>query len=134
MAGFACRGDVFGTRCRVGPAAARYRGVLVGSPVYGIQILSTWTSAGGVGAALTGALPGSGIVFAVRNNAANPDIVFVSPGDGAFWINGANVVVAYPDLDVGQPNSVVFHKGFFIFTYGNGVTRASGVNVTAIVI
>jgi hypothetical protein len=68
----------------------------------------------------------------VRNNAANPDVVFVSPGNGAFWINGSNQVVAYPDANVGQPNAVVFHKGFFIFTYGNGRTLASNVNVTAI--
>jgi hypothetical protein len=83
-------------------------------------------------APLTGAVPGSDIVTAVRNNAANPDIVFVSPGDGAFWINGSNAVVAYPDVNVGQPNAVVFHKGFFIFTYGNGTTRTSNVNVTTI--
>jgi hypothetical protein len=61
-----------------------------------------------------------------------PDMVFVSPGNGAFWINGSNQVVAYPDANVGQPNAVVFHKGFFIFTYGNGRTLASNVNVTTI--
>jgi hypothetical protein len=40
--------------------------------------------------------------------------------------------VVYPDANVGQPNAVVLHKGFFIFTYGTGRTLASNVNVTAI--
>ncbi|QIO34324.1 hypothetical protein [Bradyrhizobium sp. 1(2017)] len=97
-----------------------------GTSVYSFSIL------GGAGTLLPGSIPGIGIVFAARNNAANADVVFVSPGDGAFWINGGGAVVAYPDPNVGQPNSVVFHRGFFIFTYGNGVTRASGVNVTSI--
>ena len=127
--------DVFGTLPGGAPATARYRGgVLVNTIFYGVfgQLVYSFTAAGGAGVALVGALPGTGIVFAARNNAANPDVVFVAPGDGAFWINAINQVVAYPDVDVGQPNSVVFHKGFFIFTYGNGTTRASGVNVTAI--
>jgi hypothetical protein len=115
--------------------SGRFRGgVQVNNLFYGVfgTAVYSWTSAGGVGTLLTGSVPGSDQVFAVRNNATNPDVVFVSVGNGAFWINGANQVVSYPDADVGQPNSVVFHKGFFIFTYGNGVTRASGVNVTAI--
>ena len=37
-----------------------------------------------------------------------------------------------PTLDVLQPNSVVFHRGFFIFTYGDGTTRSSDVNSTNI--
>jgi hypothetical protein len=121
---------VFGTA-----PSGRFRGgVLVNNLFYGVfgTVVYSWTSAGGAGLALAGNIPGSDQVFAARNNASNPDVVFVSVGNGAFWINGANTVVAYPDLDVGQPNSVVFHKGFFIFTYGNGTTRSSGVNVTAI--
>lgn len=115
--------------------SGRFRGgVQVNNNFYGVfgTTVYSWTSAGGAGTALSGSLPGTEIVFAARNNAATPDVVFVSPGNGAFWINAINQVVTYPDADVGQPNSVVFHKGFFIFTYGNGVTRASGVNVTAI--
>lgn len=115
--------------------SGRFRGgVLVNNLFYGVfgTAVYSWTSAGGVGTLLTGSLPGSGIVFAARNNKSNPDVVFVSPGDGAFWINGASQVVAYPDLDVGQPNAVVFHRGFFIFTYGDGRTRSSDVNLTDI--
>lgn len=118
-----------------GTASGRFRGgVLVNNVFYGVFGTSvySWGPAGGAGTLLTGAVPGTGPVFAVRNNAANPDVVFVSPGDGAFWINGSGAVVAYPDINVGQPNSVVFHKGFFIFTYGNGTTRASNVNSTVI--
>lgn len=122
---------VFGTA-----PSGRFRGgVLVNNLFYGVfgTTVYSWTSAGGAGTALTGSVPGSDQVFAARNNAANPDVVFVSVGNGAFVVNGAGTgIVAYPDIDVGQPNSVVFHKGFFIFTYGNGVTRASGVNTTAI--
>lgn len=115
--------------------SGRFRGgVLVNNTFYGVfgSTVYSWTQFGGAGTALVGALPGTDIVFAVRNNAATPDVVFVSPGNGAFWINGSNQVVAYPDANVGSPNAVVFHRGFFIFTYGNGVTRASNVNSTTI--
>ncbi|MBR0741161.1 hypothetical protein JQ581_29940 [Bradyrhizobium liaoningense] len=115
--------------------SGRFRGgVLVNNTFYGVFGTSVygWTSAGGAGTLLPGSVPGTEIVFAVRNNATNPDVVFVSPGNGAFWINGSGQVVAYPDGNVGQPNAVVFHKGFFIFTYGNGTTRTSNVNVTTI--
>jgi hypothetical protein len=115
--------------------SGRFRGgVLVNNTFYGVfgTAVYSFTSAGGAGTLLPGAVPGSEIVFAVRNNAVNPDVVFVSPGNGAFWINGSNQVVVYPDANVGQPNAVVFHKGFFIFTYGNGRTLASNVNVTTI--
>lgn len=113
--------------------SGRFRGgVLVNNLFYGVfgTAVYSWTSQGGAGTLLTGSVPGSDQVFAVRNNATNPDVVFVSVGNGAFWINGANQVVAYPDADVGQPNAVVFHRGFFIFTYGNGKTSASDVNST----
>lgn len=116
--------------------SGRYRGgvQLNANVFYGVfgTTVYKFFPGGGAGVPLVGAVPGSGIVFAARNNAANPDVVFVSPGDGAFWINGVENVVAYPDLDVQNPNSVVFHKGFFIFTYGNGLTRSSNVNTTAI--
>lgn len=114
--------------------SGRFRGgVQVGNFFYGVfgTTVYSWTSSGGAGTSLTGSVPGTGPVFCARNNAATPDIVFVSPGDGAFHTTGA-AVASYPDPDVGQPNSVVFHKGFFIFTYGDGSTMASGVNLTSI--
>jgi hypothetical protein len=65
-----------------------------------------------------------------RNNATTPDVVIVSPGDGAF-IAPSTGVASYPG-SIGQPNSVVYHRGFFIFTYGNGKSQASGVDSTSI--
>jgi hypothetical protein len=43
-----------------------------------------------------------------------------------------SAVSAYPDSDVGSPNSVCFLKGYFIFSYGNGAMLATGLNSTTI--
>lgn len=116
--------------------SGRFRGgVVVNNLFYGVfgTAVYTWTPAGGAGALLTGSVPGTGPVFCARNNAATPDVVFVAPGDGAFQRDpGTGNIVTFIDTDVGQPNSVVFHRGFFVFTYGNGQTRTSGVNNTSI--
>jgi len=116
---------------------ANYRGaLLVNNFIYAVidNTVYTFSAAGGAGTALTGAVSGTAPVTMARNNKPTPDIVIVAPGDGVFWIDpGApTAVAAYPDVDVGQPNAVVFHRGFFIFTYGDGKTRASDVNSTAI--
>lgn len=111
-----------------------FRGALqVGSTLY-----SAWSgkvykcgSAGGALTALTGNLTGSARVFMARNNAATPDLVIVSPGDGAF-VASTSAVSSYPDADVGSPNAVCEHKSFFIFTRGNGTIIATGPNSTAI--
>jgi hypothetical protein len=76
-------------------------------------------------------VPGTARVIMARNNAANPDVVIVSPGDGAVVI-ASGAVATYPDPDVGQPNSVTFLKGVFVFSYGDGSMRNSGVNSTSI--
>lgn len=76
-------------------------------------------------------VPGTAKVIMARNNAANPDIVIVTPGDGAVAIS-SDTVGSYPDTDVGQPNAVTFLKGVFVFTYGDGKMRNSGVNSTSI--
>lgn len=86
---------------------------------------------GGAGELLTGSVPGEKPVIIARNNAAVPDIVIVAPGDGVFVISG-NAVVAYPDADVGQPNSVCIFKSFFVFSYGDGTVRATSPGSTAI--
>ena len=88
-------------------------------------------ASGGAGTDLTGTLTGTDPVFFARNNRATPDLVIVSPDNGAF-IATAAAVSAYPDTDVGAPNSVCFLKGHFIFSYGTGAMRASGLNTTAI--
>ncbi|MGJ5075492.1 hypothetical protein [Bradyrhizobium oligotrophicum] len=111
-----------------------FRGMLqVGSTLYAVvdTKVYSFSSAGGGGTQLTGTLPGTTPVFMARDNAATPNVVVVAPGDGAFVI-AAGAVSNYPDADVGQPNSVKFHKGFFIFTYGDGKTRSSSVNSTSV--
>lgn len=119
----------FGTTVQTG-----FRGMYaIGNTLY-----SAWFGAvakhglaGGAATNLTGALTGSRPVIFARNNAAVPDLVAVSPGDGAFTIS-STAVTAYPDADVGQPNSVTNIKGFFIFTSGDGKMIASDVNSTTI--
>jgi hypothetical protein len=112
---------------------ANYRGSLVvGGLLYALidHTVYTFPAIGGVGTALSGSVPGTAPVFWARNNAATPDVVVVSPGDGAFIVPTTGVA-AYPG-SIGQPNSVVYHRGFFIFTYGNAKTQASGVDSTSI--
>lgn len=108
-----------------------FRGaLLVGSLLYVVVDNKAYSVASdGTVTQMTGTVSGTAGVFMARNNAATPDIVIVSPGDGAQVIS-SGAVDDYPDSDVGQPNSVVFHKGFFVFTYGDGKTRTSGINST----
>src|SRR5882672_1620241 len=115
-------------------AGANYRGaLLVNNLIYAVigTAVYTFPVGGGAGTLLAGALPGIAPVTLARNNKPLPDIVIVSPGEGAFIVTGAGVG-AYPagsgGANIGQPNAVVFHKGFFIFTYGDGHTQASKVN------
>jgi len=113
---------------------AIYRGALmVGGTLYAVvnQTAYSFSILGGAGAALTGTVPGVSPVFMARNNRATPDIVIVAPGEGAFAIIGG-AVGSYPDTDIAVPNSVVFHRSFFIFTYGDGTTRSSDPNSTNI--
>lgn len=98
--------------------------VIVGSKAWSIN-------SAGVAMQLTGTVPGTAPVTMARNNATTPDVVFVVPGDGAFVIAGG-AVGDYPDADVGQPNSVCFHQGRFVFTYGDAKMRSSGINTTDI--
>ncbi|MET3995042.1 hypothetical protein ABID65_006708 [Bradyrhizobium sp. S3.9.2] len=111
--------------------------LLVGSLIYAVinNTVYSYPATGGPGTALTGTVLGTRPVTMARNNKTpSPDVVIVSPDDGAFYINPATptAVVSYPDLDVGIPNAVVFHRSFFIFTYGNGQTRSSDPNSTNI--
>ena len=104
----------------------------------GALVYSAWSgrvnahaSSGGAGADLGGSLPGSEPVFFARNNKATPDLVIVSPDNGAF-VATTSAVSAYPHAAVGAPNSVCFLKGYFIFGYGTGKMQASGLNATTI--
>lgn len=122
--------SAFGTTAQAG-----FRGM----QAVGNTLFSAWsgkavrhgTGGGAPGAVLTGTLPGTVPVIFARNNAAVPDVVAVSPGDGAFTVTNS-AVASYPDIDVGQPNSVCNLKGFFIFTYGDGKMRSSDVDSTNI--
>jgi hypothetical protein len=120
----------FGTTTKTG-----YRGsIAVGGTLYSAFSGSAvrHSSGGGAATALAGSLPGTAPVIFSRNNASMPDVVAVAPGDGAYILTGSSVS-AYPDIDIGQPNSVTSLKGFFIFGYGNGLMLASNLNSTAIV-
>jgi len=125
-----------GLRLWAATEGLRYRGALrVNNQLYVVIDNSVWVfTPSGAGTQLAGTLPGIVPVTMARNNKNPPDIVIVSPGDGASWISpDANTLVqGYPDGDVGQPNAVVFHKGFFIFTYGDGHTQSSDVSSTNI--
>jgi hypothetical protein len=93
--------------------------------------VATYTT-GGVETIATGNLTGTKKVFWARNDKATPDVVAVDPDNGAFQITAAPAVIAYPDGDVGSPNSVCFLDGYFFFTSGDGTCRASAINDTAI--
>lgn len=110
-----------------------FRGALVvGALLYVVVDNKAYSvTSNGTVTAMTGTVNGTANVFMAHNNASTPDIVIVSPGDGAQIIS-AGAVSDYPDADVGQPNSVKFHKGYFVFTYGDGKTRTSGINSTPI--
>lgn len=93
--------------------------------------VSKVTSSGGAMTALTGNLPGTADAFFAFNNAGTPDLVAVVPGEGAFSIT-TTAVSSFADSDVGSPNSVCFHKGFFVFTYGTGIVRSSDINAVTV--
>lgn len=119
----------FGTTAQAG-----FRGgIQVGSLTYSAWSgkVVTHTSSGGAGSTLTGNLTGTDGVFWARNNAATPNVVAVSPANGAFEVSTA-AVVAFVDTDVGSPNSVVDVANYFIFGYGNGKLQASGLNAVSI--
>src|SRR5215471_8490685 len=112
-----------------------YRGgILVTNTFYALfgSTVYKYTSSGGAGTALPGSVPGTAFCWFAANEAAIPDIVVVSPGLGAFILTDPGGIAAYPGGVVGTPDCVVYHLGFFIFTYGNGRTYASDVDSTNI--
>lgn len=114
------------------PSGLYRGGILVAGTFYAIfgTTVYTFTQAGGAGTALSGSIPGTAFCWCAANQKAPPDIVVVSPGIGAFVIL-ASGVASYPDSNVGNPNCVMFHQSYFIFTYGSGLTQASGNNATS---
>lgn len=115
-----------------GAAGAGPRGfLLVGSLLYDAVKDTLYTvNATGL-ATLVGQLSGSDPVTMARNNRSpSPDVVIVTE-DGAYAASTAGIA-DYPDPDVGTPTSVTFLDGYFLFTYGDGTIRASGLNTTDI--
>ncbi len=113
---------------------ANYRGALeVGNTLYVVvdDKAYSFVAAGGAGTQLSGTVSGTAPVIMARDNASTPNIVVVSPGDGAFII-ASGAVSSYPDPDVGQPNAVTYLRGAFHFTYGDGKVRNSDTNSTNI--
>jgi hypothetical protein len=108
-------------------------GLVVGNLLYGAceSKIKSFDS-GGVEADLGTYSGGDAGVFWAHNNKSPPDVVFVEPGEGAFQVTTAPAVIAYPDADVGVPNSVCFLDGYFFFTNGAGLVLASAINDTAI--
>lgn len=78
-----------------------------------------------------GTLTGTDKCFWARNNAANPDIIVVSPGNGAFSIT-ASAVSSFADADLPAPNDVFFQDGYFFFTIGDGRIFATGINAVTV--
>lgn len=96
------------------------------------RLFAITLSGGMYSAANLGSLPGTGPVFFARNNKTpTPDIVCIADST-AYSLTIGGAPSSYPDADVGSPNAVSFLKGYFIFTYGDGRMRASGLNSTAI--
>jgi hypothetical protein len=110
-----------------------FRGaIFVNGTVYAaFQDTAVTISSSGTVTQLTGSLSGSDPVFFARNNAApTPNIVAVCNA-GAFTLS-ATTVSSYPDVNVGNPNSVAFQDGYFFFSYGDGTIQASGLNSTSL--
>jgi hypothetical protein len=121
----------FVTREQPTAAGTYLGGVLVGTTAYvrmGTRLYTLDSS--GSFTALSGTFGGSDKTHFARNNNATPQIVFVCD-DGPFYVTGG-AKAAYPDGDIGSPNSVCFHDGYFMFGYGTGKIQASGVNSTSI--
>jgi hypothetical protein len=80
-----------------------------------------------------GELPGEDQIFIARNQNTTPNVVIVVE-NGAYEISGGTVI-AYSDSDVGSPNSVTYHDGYFMFGYDNGdiiATELDGVNINTL--
>ena len=112
-----------------GGVYVQQQGIFYG--IFGNTVYS-WGGAG-AGTALSGSVSGTKFCWCAVNQAVTPDVVFVSPGVGAFWTpSGGTSVGAYPDAGVGAPDSVTFLDGFFVFTAGNGTSIVSDINTTSI--
>ena len=116
------------------PSGAYRGGIVVAGTFYGLfgTTVYKWTSAGGAGTALPGTITGTQFCAFAANQNTPPDIAVVSPGVGAFVVVDPTGVASYPDVNVGSPNWVIYHQGFFLFSAGSGKVISSNVNLTSI--
>lgn len=103
--------------------------ILVGNALYaGWSGKASRFDSAGAETTLTGTLNGTdGVFWALNNKTPTPDVVAVSPANGAFTVT-STAVSGFADVDVGSPNCVCSLDGYFIFSYGDGTLQASGLN------
>lgn len=111
-----------------------FRGMLlVSSTLYAVwnSRVEKFTSAAGAGTLVSTTGTGTDDVFMARNNNATPQIVMVSPANGAFSIT-STTVTSFADSDLPAPNSVCFVGGYFFFTIGDGRCFATDLNAITV--
>lgn len=96
------------------------------------RVYSLTVSAGVYTATNLGALAGTDPVTVAKNNASTPDIVAVSPAEGAFNLFLASAPTSFADADLPQPVSVCSLDGYFIFPIGDGRIFASQLNSVSV--
>jgi hypothetical protein len=90
------------------------------------------TSAGGAMTSV-GLWAGTDKIFFARNNKTpTPDMVAVSPANGATTFTTSAVAGAYPDNDLPVVNAVCSIDGYLVFTTGDGRAFATELNDTAV--
>jgi hypothetical protein len=106
-------------------------GVLVGANAY-IRMGTSFYTMDSQGAltALSGTAGGADKTHFARNNASTPDIVIVCD-DGVFTLT-SGTKTAFADGDLGSPNCVCFHDGYFVFGFGSGKLMTTGVNAVSV--
>lgn len=112
---------------------AGYRNsILVNNTIYAVfaNALVTVDAAGN--ATLQGSLPGTDWCSLAQTQASPPDVVAVSPANGAYRLTSAGVPIAPVVYNGGgnlpQPNSVTFQDGYLFYGIGDCRVFASPLN------
>lgn len=100
--------------------------------VYSERVYSVTLSGETFTATNLGALAGTELVTIASNNASpTPNIVAVTE-NGAFNLFTGSAPTAFADSDLPAPNSVCQHRGYFIFSIGDGRIFASDLNSVSV--